>query len=149
MTKLKHSEVAGLRKRLLEKQENRCAICACSFSEAYYSHKKRKVLPKHVACLDHCHKTGQIRGVLCSGCNSLEGKVINAIERWHTNVCISDTSSVSNLLYALANYYSWHRVDHLDLIHPSFKTEEEKRLLKNKRARLARKNGKQKKGTND
>ena len=28
---------------------------------------------KHRKCQDHCHDTGQIRGVICSRCNTLEG----------------------------------------------------------------------------
>ena len=135
MTKLKHSELEELREKLLDRQGHRCAICQCSFIEGYYHHQKKKVLPKHKPCLDHCHKTGKIRGVLCSGCNSVEGKVIKGVERYHTNITISDTSAMCNFLQGLANYYSWHSVDRLNLIHPTFKTEEEKRLLKNKRAR--------------
>lgn len=39
---------------LLRIQEGKCALC-----------KKVKIL--HV---DHCHKTGKVRGLLCGGCNS-------------------------------------------------------------------------------
>ena len=40
---------------MLGKQENRCAIC-------------REEVEKLV--IDHCHKTGKVRGLLCSTCNS-------------------------------------------------------------------------------
>ena len=137
--KIKHSEIAGVRKKLLEEQNNRCAICCCSFDEAYYNHKKRKTLPKHTPCLDHCHRTGKIRAVLCSGCNSLEGKVINAIERWHTAIDSYDDDEVAVVLISLAQYYEKQKLEFSNQIHPSFKDDEEKRVLRNKRARLRKK----------
>lgn len=44
--------------RLMREQDGRCAICKKIVSDR----------PK-VAHLDHNHKTGQVRGVLCSRCN--------------------------------------------------------------------------------
>lgn len=41
---------------LLQEQDSRCAICTVSFEEE----------DPHI---DHCHKTGKIRGLLCSPCN--------------------------------------------------------------------------------
>lgn len=43
---------------LVQKQQNRCAIC------------DRTMKPSHI---DHCHKTGKIRGLLCSSCNTALG----------------------------------------------------------------------------
>lgn len=43
---------------ILERQYNLCAICTACLK------KKR---PPH---LDHCHRTGRIRGILCSNCNN-------------------------------------------------------------------------------
>jgi hypothetical protein len=39
---------------ILESQDNKCAICFKS---------------KDKMCLDHCHSTGRIRGILCDSCN--------------------------------------------------------------------------------
>jgi hypothetical protein len=41
---------------MLAEQEYRCAICRCDISEAN-SH------------IDHCHNSGQVRAILCPGCN--------------------------------------------------------------------------------
>jgi hypothetical protein len=38
-------------------QNNACCICGDSFSIGKFTH------------LDHCHKTNQIRGILCNHCN--------------------------------------------------------------------------------
>ena len=46
--------------RLLVKQHGRCAICGDVFRTDSYTRGWR---------LDHCHKTGKIRGLLCNDCN--------------------------------------------------------------------------------
>ena len=44
---------------LLDAQQNLCAICETDFS----------TLPQKHRHVDHCHKTGLVRGWLCHGCN--------------------------------------------------------------------------------
>jgi hypothetical protein len=46
---------------MLEKQEHKCAICKIESSSM--TGKK-----KHL-CIDHSHKTGMVRGLLCDKCN--------------------------------------------------------------------------------
>jgi hypothetical protein len=43
-------------KKMLELQNNQCAICEVLFTTVK-------------ACVDHCHTTGKIRGLLCRVCN--------------------------------------------------------------------------------
>lgn len=43
---------------LLLQQDNKCVIC------------KQILIKKHI---DHCHKTGKIRGILCPNCNKALG----------------------------------------------------------------------------
>jgi hypothetical protein len=47
---------------LLKKQNNRCKICKIHISEM-------KSNTKANFCVDHCHKTKIIRGLLCDSCN--------------------------------------------------------------------------------
>ena len=44
-------------KKLLTKQKNKCKICGTLFTETLLPH------------VDHNHKTGKIRGILCQFCN--------------------------------------------------------------------------------
>lgn len=49
---------------MLTAQAGACAICKCLHNPAV---KKGRLF------VDHCHKTGAVRALLCSGCNSLLG----------------------------------------------------------------------------
>jgi hypothetical protein len=54
----------------LEKQEYKCAIC-----KSFNTHDKHGVL-----AVDHCHKTGKIRDLLCFKCNTVLGSVNDNIQ---------------------------------------------------------------------
>ncbi len=60
---------------LLVKQGKVCAICG--LQEVKLS--KETGIPKRLA-VDHCHKTGKVRGLLCFHCNSVLGKMKDSIE---------------------------------------------------------------------
>jgi len=51
-------------------QNNKCAICKKSETFIDYKTKKNRKL-----VVDHNHKTGQIRGLLCNRCNIIIGKI--------------------------------------------------------------------------
>lgn len=51
--------------KMLEKQKGCCAICGADNPRR----KGRKYL-----CVDHCHKTGKVRGLLCDPCNNGLGR---------------------------------------------------------------------------
>lgn len=121
MRKLTYSQVAIVRLRLANAQNQRCALCGAPFG------KKAPMDP----VLDHDHNTGAIRGVLHRGCNSLLGKVENNAPRYG----VRDLFAFGSGLQA---YLVKHQVPVTDLIHPTYKTEDEKRLARNARARKAR-----------
>jgi hypothetical protein len=63
---------------LLARQGGRCAICSAT-KESRQSSRRRVYArndPKqdYRLCIDHCHQSGKVRGVLCSRCNSLIGQ---------------------------------------------------------------------------
>jgi Recombination endonuclease VII len=49
---------------MIEAQDNRCLCCRTQFG----------LFKAHQPYVDHCHKTGRVRGILCNQCNSLLGK---------------------------------------------------------------------------
>jgi hypothetical protein len=57
---------------LFKGQQGKCAICLEDIDESGSTH------------VDHCHKTGKIRGLLCSGCNTGIGMLrenVNTLQR--------------------------------------------------------------------
>lgn len=56
--------------KMFKKQEGVCATC--KKSETKINSKSKKV---QSLSIDHCHKTGKIRGLLCNRCNITLGKV--------------------------------------------------------------------------
>jgi len=52
-------------KALMENQGGRCAICGIEFD---LTPGKGKI-GNNKPCIDHCHTTGTIRGILCGHCN--------------------------------------------------------------------------------
>lgn len=59
---LTEAQRVKVRTQLTIRQDGCCAICGQSEKEL-----KREI------CIDHCHITGHIRGLLCGRCNSLLG----------------------------------------------------------------------------
>lgn len=57
---------------LSQAQGGKCKICEIDPSKAY---KGRSAS----LCVDHCHKTNKIRGLLCYACNTMLGKVKESI----------------------------------------------------------------------
>ena len=49
--------------KMLEKQNGCCAICGIHCDD---------IKSKHL-CIDHCHQTGKVRGLLCRSCNAYLG----------------------------------------------------------------------------
>jgi len=56
-------------RELLKQQKEVCAIC--KKKESYFVSKTKRV---RELCVDHCHATGKIRGLLCTQCNIALGK---------------------------------------------------------------------------
>lgn len=118
MTRLTQAQVKPVRVSLLAKQNGRCAICTlpCSADQAV---------------LDHDHRTGAVRGVCHRGCNSLLGKLENNALRYG----VRDIGIFTN---GVANYLRAHLVNITGYLHPTHRTDDEKRLKRNAKARKSR-----------
>ena len=116
--RLKIKEIPEYRQALAEKQGLACGLCGYS-------------LAGKVANLDHDHKTGLIRSVLCRQCNTLLGKIENFLNTYghdHPRIFLSRAWG----------YMEDHRRHPGEVYHPSYKTPEEKKAARNARARARR-----------
>lgn len=59
--------------RMLAEQEHKCAICGSSGFVMKECHSMKLVV-------DHCHKTGRVRGLLCHNCNRALGLLSDSKE---------------------------------------------------------------------
>lgn len=56
---------------MLTKQNGACAICNTKLNSSRYTK----------LAVDHCHKTGRVRGLLCTACNTAIGLLKDSTER--------------------------------------------------------------------
>lgn len=122
MKRLKTTQIATHKKELLKKQDFKCGLCRIDLSD----------FPTRDLCLDHDHKLGHVRSVLCRNCNGIEGKIYNLANRGKRE------KTPKWFLKRVVDYWSTHADPVLSeaVFHPNHKTEDEKRLLRNKKARL-------------
>ena len=123
MRRLSTAQIGLARAKLLVEQKHRCPLCNGSMKAGQ---KK--------PALDHDHQTGYIRDVLCLNCNGMEGKVFNLARRG-----AGKSAAPMEWLKAMIAYHERHKTpQHGGVFHPTHKTEEEKRLAKNAKARKKR-----------
>lgn len=124
MHKLRSSEVAEYRRTALESQEGHCMLCS------------ERIMPGEDV-LDHCHKTGHVRGVLHRGCNAMLGHIENNRARH----MLKD----GRLWRFLRGVQTYITADHSQRpLHPLHRTDLEK---KERTKKLAAKRRAAKKGT--
>ena len=122
MTRLTAAQIKPVKIRLLAEQGGVCAICKQSCAPA-------------TAVLDHDHRTGAVRAALHRGCNSLLGKLENNAARYG----VKDIGTFTN---GVAAYLRMHMTNITGYLHPTHKTEEDKRVRRNTKARVRRANKK-------
>lgn len=122
MHRIKRTDVPTVTTALLKKQDYKCPLCKGSL----------KANAKKDPVLDHDHKDGHVRDVLCRNCNGIEGKVFNLARR------AKNARSEIDWLADLVRYWHKHQTPQHGIHHHTHKTAEEKRLARNKKARLKR-----------
>ena len=117
MDRLKPKDVKAFRDARLTAQGGVCSLC-------------QRLIPKGEEVLDHNHKTGECRGVLHRGCNSMLGKIENYVVRYK----LKDLEQLQTLLSNVTKYMS----NGLNVLYYTHRTSEEKRITRNKKARKKR-----------
>lgn len=117
--RIKVKDIPALRDRIVAEQNGLCWICEVELSQVK-------------ACLDHDHDTGRIRGVLCQNCNGIEGKVRNLANRGKRG------RTRYEFISKILSYWNHNSAVQRQELHPTHKTEDEKRLRRNKKARERR-----------
>lgn len=120
MDKIKASDLAAWRRAQWEKQDGKCALSGLPV--AYEN-----------CVVDHCHTTGQIRGVLDRGVNSMLGKIEN-----HRKLAkLTDPQRLARMLGGVVRYINAH-YDYPKAMYPTHRTPDEKRIRANAKARAKR-----------
>lgn len=116
MKRLKTTEVKAYREQLLQQNNNICPLC------------EQPIEPGQDV-LDHHHQSGLIRNTIHRFCNTFLGKIENNVKR--------NKITEQQLVNILQNYVKYVS-DTQPVLHPTYKTPEEKKALAKKRAKRRR-----------
>lgn len=119
LLRIPRGQLYAVTMQLLKKQGGLCAVCTKPVDV-----KTTGRSSDYVA--DHCHTTGEIRGVLHRSCNSAEGKVRHAVSRWGSKG--SDEDAILEYLEGLTKYLRAQQagVTGTGIMYPDHKTAEQK-----------------------
>lgn len=121
MRKIARTQLRPYTAEALAKQGGRCPLCG------------KRIIAASDAVLDHDHATGEVRGVLHRSCNAAEGKVAHAAGRWGAK-----SAAYSDILPWLRRLVAYLEQPGHGVLYPSYRTEEEKRMARNLKARKRR-----------
>lgn len=139
--KMTRGQLRPLTIKILQEQGGVCLVCKKPIDLSIKGNKGDG------ACLDHCHESGHVRGVLHRSCNGGLGKMDSAVGRW-----IARSMRQADIVQALENALAYYKMPVHNVLYHSHKSEDDKRaaraLAQKKRraeqaARLAMKRGKE------
>lgn len=128
MRKVTRAQLRTITMKLAKEQGGNCLLCGKPLDFSIKGAKGDSVVA------DHCHLSGRIRGALHRSCNGGEGRVSSAAGRWIVG-SMQDPLAIAKALRALAEYLER---EPSNFIYPTHKTDEEKRLAANAKARKQR-----------
>lgn len=114
---------AWVARHLKIEQDGKCPLCGLEID----------LRVKGEGVVDHDHDSGQIRGVLHRSCNAAEGKISNAAARWGAK-----SNSYSAIIPYLERVIAYLKAPATQFIYPMHKTADEKKDIRNAKAREAR-----------
>lgn len=123
MRKIARTQLRAWTLQELTRQGGICLVCNTPIDHT---------IPRE-AVADHDHNTGEIRGVLHRSCNGALGKVDNAAGRWGAK-----SMEYSAIIAFLERMLAYYKKPGLGVMYPTHKTEDEKRLARNAKARKTR-----------
>jgi hypothetical protein len=65
---------------MFEEQGGKCKVCESEMSFDNVDTKRGEKRFNNGAVVDHCHSTGEVRGMLCFNCNTALGHLFDNIE---------------------------------------------------------------------
>lgn len=120
LRKLKQSEIAAWRAQQRLDQNGICPISGWGLDATGIA-------------ADHCHKTGMMRATLPTWVNAQLGRIENAANR------VGGGTYAPDFLRKCADYIEYHSRHPSFVLHPTFKTPDEKKEAAKKRAAATRK----------
>lgn len=116
MSRLKTTELPAWREQRIKANGGKCPLC---------------LAPIKSPCADHDHDTGQMRDTICRSCNSGLGQIERAQSRF-------GIPNLAAFLHGAARYLQQHSTPQHGKFHPTHRTDEEKRVARNAKARKTR-----------
>lgn len=115
---IKQSQLKDLRKKILQHQNNKCALCLTDLSK---DPKNQNVDHQHCTKSEELgvNGAGLIRGVLCRNCNALEGKFWNNSKRYGLVDNDDPIGSRIDWILNLLQYYKHNYQEVEKVLHPS------------------------------
>ena len=119
LAKITRSQQYSVTMMLLKQQDGLCAVCNKVINVKTQGRSSDYAL-------DHCHTTGEVRGVLHRSCNAAEGKVRHAVSRWGSKG--NDEDEILAYLEGLTAYLRKQQRGELStgLMYPNHLNTEEK-----------------------